>query len=210
MIRVFVADDHAIVREGLIMLLSTNKEIDVIGWADNGNSALLEICSQQPDVALLDISMPEMNGIHIARALNAKCPNIKIIILSMYSSREYIHQSLLAGVSGYLLKHSAASQLIEAVQKVAGGDQFFSTSLRETVADLQEFPDAMGNIPEPELTVREREIIHLIAKRMTSKEISDRLYISNRTVDKHRENIMNKLGIHDVAGLVQYALANDL
>ncbi|NQV37107.1 MAG: response regulator transcription factor [Candidatus Marinimicrobia bacterium] len=210
MIRVFVADDHNIVREGLIMVLSANEEINIVGWADNGASAVKQICSLKPDVALLDISMPEMNGILVARAITKDCPSVRTIILSMYSSREYIHQSLLAGVSGYLLKHSAASQLIEAVQYVHRGGQFFSDAIRDIVIELQAQPDYVRPNPVPELTSREIEILKLIAKRLTSKEISDRLFISTRTVEKHRENMMNKLDLHDVAGLVQYALANDI
>lgn len=192
------------------MVLSTNKEINVVGWADNGKSAVEEICSLKPDVALLDISMPQKNGILVARALMEEAPCVRTIILSMYSSRGYIHQALLAGVSGYLLKHSAASQLIEAVQEVHRGGQFFTMAIRDTVAELQAQPDYKRPGAFPELTTREAQILSLIAKRRTSKEISDRLFISIRTVEKHRENIMNKLNLHDVAGLVQYALTNNI
>ncbi len=206
MIKVFITEDHTIVREGIMTLLALDDDIEVVGWADNGESARKQIAFLNPDVALLDISMPKLNGIHLARALSNEVPDVKKIILSMYPNREYVRQSVITGCDGYLLKFAAAAQLREAIHTVYGGETFYSTDLRNMVAEIMEDPYMTTRLIREELSEREKEVLRLIAKGYTSKDIGESLSISIRTVEKHRENVKSKLDIHDTAGLVHYAV----
>ncbi|MBT3299369.1 MAG: response regulator transcription factor, partial [Candidatus Marinimicrobia bacterium] len=211
-ISVYIADDHTIVRDGLKLVLASVPNIDIIGETDNGLSASNEIIKLKPDITLMDISMPNINGLEVTRSVLKQNPKLKIIILSMYSDEEYVLEALEAGVSGYLVKQSAADTLIQAIQSVMQGNPFFSPEISGAVLkaakqgiqkdpSLQKTPKQLN-----ELSKRERQIIALIADGLSSREIAEKLFISTNTISKHRQNLMKKTNNHTIAGLIRYAI----
>jgi RNA polymerase sigma factor (sigma-70 family) len=207
-ISVILADDHAVLRDGLGFLLRAEPDIEVVGVASNGRDAVNQIKQLRPDVAVLDIAMPEMNGLEVARLLQQANIETRIIILSMYSAPEFIAQALRAGVRGYILKESAGDELIEAVHLVHSGERFLSPSVANTVIDFYVAAHQDDDILSPldKLTPREREVLQLIAEGQSSAEIADHLSISPRTVDTYRSRIMRKLEIDNIPGLVVFAI----
>ena len=205
-LRVFLADDHVVVRQGLRAVLQT-EGIEIIGEASDGRSALVMCATLQPDVAVLDLSMPLLNGIDTARELRKQCPRTNIILLTMYAEESYVLASLRAGISGYVLKSNAASNLLEAIHAVSRGETYLSPVISRTVVQAY-----LSNVPAPSdpLSSREREVLQLLAEGMNVKEIGGVLGISARTAETHRTRIMAKLNIHDIAGLVRYAISHDL
>lgn len=206
-ITVCIVDDHVIVREGLKKLLEANKEISVVGEAGTAEEALRQVRATNPDILLLDIGIPGRSGIFVLKKMSEESLKTKIIVLSMYTDAEYIQEAVRLGVSGYLVKHSASDVVIGAIQSVMAGQSFFSPEVSSYLKD------AIRNHINPVdmgLTKREKEILTLVAEGLTSQNIGDRLYISIKTVNKHRQNIMNKLNIHDIAGLTRYAIENGL
>ncbi len=206
-ITVCIVDDHVIVREGLKKLLEANKEISVVGEAGTAEEALRQVRATNPDILLLDIGIPGRSGIFVLKKMSEESLKTKIIVLSMYTDAEYIQEAIRLGVSGYLVKHSASDVVISAIQSVMAGQSFFSPEVSSYLKD------AIRNHINPVdmgLTKREKEILTLVAEGLTSQNIGDRLYISIKTVNKHRQNIMNKLNIHDIAGLTRYAIENGL
>jgi DNA-binding NarL/FixJ family response regulator len=206
-ITVCIVDDHVIVREGLKKLLEANKEISVVGEAGTAEEALRQVRATNPDILLLDIGIPGRSGIFVLKKMSEESLKTKIIVLSMYTDAEYIQEAIRLGVSGYLVKHSAFDVVISAIQSVMAGQSFFSPEVSSYLKD------AIRNHINPVdmgLTKREKEILTLVAEGLTSQNIGDRLYISIKTVNKHRQNIMNKLNIHDIAGLTRYAIENGL
>lgn len=191
-----------------MLVLRTHDNIAVEATTEDGESAVELAQTLRPDVIIMDVSMPKLNGIEAARKIHKTQPDIKIIFVSMYSNYQYIQQALEVGASGYLIKQSAASVLIEAVLTVASGETYFSPTIAKTVLDIAREPEGHAN--SEGLTPREMEIMKLLASGKTSNAISKQLFISRRTVDKHRENIMRKLNIRDVAGLTRYAISNKL
>jgi DNA-binding NarL/FixJ family response regulator len=201
-IRVFLADDHAVLREGLKAILQQER-LTVVGEASDGRAAVTMCGTLQPDVAVLDIAMPLLNGVDAAREILKCCPATHVIVLTMYAEDSYVLASLRAGVSGYLLKSNAASTLVYAIKSVMKGQTHLCPEVSRTV--VQAYLASAEAVPDP-LSAREREVLQLIAEGKNVKEIGALLGISGRTAETHRTRIMAKLEIHDLAGLVTYAI----
>lgn len=211
-IRVILADDHSLVRAGLKSLIENFSQIEVIAEADNGRDAIKLIEQHVPDLVLLDIAMPELNGLEVVARIAKELPEVKIIILSMHSNEEYVVQALRSGANGYLLKDSAPTELEFAISAVMRGETYLSPSISKHVVDtyLRRITDFSklsdsGDVFK-ELTSRQREILQLIAEGNSTKEIANKLNVSIKTVETHRMQLMDRLGIHDIAGLVRYAI----
>ena len=213
-IRVLVADDHTIVRRGLVSLLALGDGIDVVGEAADGRMAVDLALELEPDVVLMDVSMPALNGLEAASRIRKKTPSIKVLILSAHDNEEYVLQVVRSGANGYLLKNTSADDLYAAIRSVHGGHAYFSPSVSKIIADelLRVGRTDEGEIEETagRLTAREREIVQQIAEGRTHQQIGELLHISPRTVDTHCNNIMKKLDIHDSAALVAYAIKNGI
>jgi DNA-binding NarL/FixJ family response regulator len=216
-IRVLIADDHALVRAGMRVLLGQVPEVDVIAEASDGRETLHLIATHQPDVVLMDITMPGLNGLEATVRVAKEFPRVRVIILSMHAVEEYVLQALHAGASGYLLKHAAPVELGLAVKAVVRGETYLSPPISKVVIDkyLQRTrgePDQSWatSMPYGQLTSRQREILQLIAEGHTTKDIAQCLNLSARTVETHRTELMQRLDIHDVAGLVRYAIRTGL
>jgi DNA-binding NarL/FixJ family response regulator len=213
-IRVLVADDHEIVRFGICSVIDSSEDLTVIGESKTGNETVESYRKLKPDVVLLDVSMPEKNGIEITSEILKIDSNARILILTMHLNEEYLNQALNAGALGYLLKNSDITELLDGVRKVAGGKQVFSAQISSIMTDRYVKRAQYGkkdNITEsPRLTRREKEILEQITEGKTSQEIADQLFISPRTVDTHRANLIQKLGVKNVTGLVRYAIEKEL
>ena len=201
-IRVLLADDHVVVREGLKALLE-REGFEVVGEASDGREATQMVEKLHPEVCVFDISMPLLNGIDAARQVVHVSPRTKVILLTMYTDEHYVLESLRAGVSGYVLKTKAAGELVQALYEVVKGETYLSPGISRTV--VQAFLSKVEVATDP-LTSREREVLQLVAEGKTTKEVATLLGISAKTAESHRTNIMEKLDIHDTAGLVRYAI----
>jgi DNA-binding NarL/FixJ family response regulator len=209
--RILLADDHTLVRAGLRALLESIDEVTAISEAGDGRRALELVAAERPDVALLDISMPGLNGLEVAARVTSDSPRTRLVILSMHSSPSHVAQALRAGAVGYLLKDSAAEELGLALRAVMSGETYLSPAISRQVVD-----GFLGRLARPEqdeqapidaqLTPRQREILQLVAESRSSKEVAAMLKLSVKTVEAHRSQIMERLGIHDLAGLVRYAI----
>lgn len=211
-ITVFLADDHAIVRDGLRVLLEAQKDIQVVGTASDGQQALKIIEADPPDIVLMDISMPRLNGIDAAARITKSCKDTRTIILSMHANSEYIYRALKAGAHGYLLKESAGQEVIKAVRHVHKGNRYFSERVSgEIIEDyLFERLDRPVFPSIDQLSARERETLQLVVEGKSSVEIAQMLFLSPKTVETYRSRIMEKLDIHDIPGLVKFAIQNGL
>lgn len=214
-ISVLVADDHTIVRRGLVSLLSLDEGIEVVGEATDGRIAVDRAMELDPDVVLMDISMPELNGLEATRMIKKEMPHIKVLVLSAHDKDEYILQVVRSGANGYLLKNTSAEDLYAAIRAVSSGHAFFSPSVSKVLLDSymvggKTEGSGAADPPTHRLTPREREILQLVAEGKTHQEAANVLHISVRTVDTHCVNIMKKLDIHDSAGLVRYAITNGI
>jgi DNA-binding NarL/FixJ family response regulator len=211
MTRVLLADDHRLLVDGLRPLLESRGNVQVVGVAKDGLEAVDLASKRKPDIVILDISMPRLNGIDAARQILRNRPGTKIIMLSMHSDRRYIQESLQAGARGYILKESAAKEVIEAVEVVQRGELYFSRSVRDEV--LQDYVDLIrgskGASPSP-LSPREREVLQLLAEGKSTKDMADILNVSVKTIESHRKQIMDKLGLRSVAELTKYAIREGL
>jgi DNA-binding NarL/FixJ family response regulator len=205
-VNILLVDDHQIVVNGLKSLLAQKPEYLVKGEALNGAEALAVLAVLKIDLVLMDIDMPVMNGIEATKEIKKQFPEVKIIMLTMHDEKAMIKSMLDLGADGYLLKNSSLSELHNAIQSVYLGKQFLSDDVNSALMA----PDIDKSGALSELTDREIEIIKLIAEGMSNKEIGDKLFISHRTVDTHRTNLMNKLGLHNVAGIVRFAISNGL
>ncbi len=209
-IKVLIADDHAIVREGLKLLLDSDPDIEVVGEAEDGKIAIKKVKDLNPDMVIMDVSMPILNGMESTRLLKKEFPKINIIILSMYPDEEYIRSAIEVGANGYVLKKSASKEIFTAIHEINKGRTFFSPIVSPSVLDgyrkLAESHGKKKGKRKQVLTVREREVLQLVAEGHSTPEISKLLFIEERTVANHRQHIMNKLDIHDVAGLTRYAI----
>jgi DNA-binding NarL/FixJ family response regulator len=205
-IRTLLADDHTLVRAGIRGLLQGFQGVEVVGEAEDGHEALRLAESLRPDVVLLDIGMPGLNGLEVAGRLATLDPSIRVLILSMHTSEEYVLRALRAGCAGYLLKRSAVSELEVAVRAIARGETYLSPAVSKQVVD--DYVGRTGGATDPldALTPRQREILQLVAEGNTSKEIAEQLGLSFKTVETHRTQIMERLGVHDLAGLVRFAV----
>ena len=202
--RVLLADDHVVVREGLRIVLQ-QEGFEVVGEASDGRAAVRACEALQPDIAVLDIGMPLLNGIDAARDIRRACPATKVVLLTMYDQECYVLAGLRAGISGYVLKNAAASNLVYAIDAVSQGEVYMSPGVSRTV--VQAFL-SNSQAPVDPLSPREREVLQLLAEGMNMKEIGGMLGISERTAETHRARIMAKLSIRDLAGLVRYAVAH--
>jgi len=203
-VRVLLADDHVIMRQGLRTLLE-REGFEVVGEASNGQEAIRLCQSVHPEVAVLDLSMPILNGIDAAREIVKGDPPTKAILLTMHTDEDHVLESLRAGISGYVLKTKSAEELIQAIRGVCKGEMYLTQSLSRTV--IQAFL-RQEDLPESPISDRERQVLQLVAEGKTTKEIASMLGISVNTAESHRTNLMEKLDIHDTAGLVRYALRN--
>jgi len=211
-IRVLLVDDHTVVRQGLRRILETDEEIEIVGEAGDGRTATEMVQRLHPNVVVMDIALPELNGIEATRQIMKRNEGTKVLILTMHSDDVCVRQSLKAGARGYLLKDSEDLDLLKAVKAIGRGGSFFSPAVSKVLLEGY-LGDAGGQEVEDNLallTDREREVLQLIAEGRNMKEIGDRLGISARTAETHRARIMTKLEIHDVAGLVRYAIKHGL
>jgi len=204
--RVMLADDHALVRAGLRSLLEKMVAVEVIAEAGDGREAIELIQKHQPQVVLMDVAMPGLNGLEAVARVTKEFPTVKVIILSMHANEEYVLQALRAGASGYLLKDAAVAELELALQAVGRSETYLSPRISKPVIDS--YLERLGNqrAPLDRLTPRQREIVQLIAEGKSTKEIAFLLKVSVKTVEAHRAQLMERLGIHEVAGLVRYAM----
>lgn len=203
-IRVVLVDDHAILREGLRSLLSLQDDIEVVGEAGDGASALELVERVKPDVVLMDVAMPRMDGLEATRRIKSACPDTRIVVLTQHDNREYVFSLLRAGAVGYILKKSGGAEVINAIRSAYREGAFLPPSITREVMErfIQRSPEA----GEPHLTDREKEVLRLIAEGKTNKEIAEILCLSVKTVMVHRTNIMEKLNIHNRTELVKYAI----
>lgn len=208
-ITVLIAEDHAIVREGLRDLLELSSEFSVVGEAADGRDALKLATQLQPDIVLMDVAMPILNGFEATRQIRISSPNTKILVLSAHSDEEYVEHLLSAGVSGYLIKQSSGQILQHAIREVIQGRRYFSLEIRERMrnAEQKAFQSGDKGSTPRSVTSREAEVLQLVAEGSANKQIAATLEISIKTVEKHRQTLMDKLDIHDTAGLTRYAIA---
>ncbi len=211
-IRVFLTDDHTILREGIRTLLQKVPDIEVVGEAGDGGEAVTKVEQLVPDVVLMDITMPGMSGLEATRQIKQKYPQVKVLILTIHETNQYLSQMLQAGASGYVVKTTANSELISAIRAVHQGDVYLYPSITRMLVEdyLQRVKGGEERTSYEGLTNREREILALIAEDKKNKEIADLLGISVRTVQAHRTNIMDKLGAHDRTELVKYAISKGM
>jgi two-component system, NarL family, nitrate/nitrite response regulator NarL len=209
-IKILLVDDHQIIIDGLKSLLKDSGEIVVAGEANNGRKALQILDLLEIDVVLMDIDMPVMNGIDTLKEIRKKGLEVKVIILSMHDEAGMIKSLINIGANGYLLKSSSQDELINAIRKVADGGQFFSTEVTLSLLNKSQNIRPNSDLHIDLLTDRETEIVQLIAEGFSNKEIGNKLFISHRTVDTHRTNIMKKLNISNIAGLISYAIKNGI
>jgi DNA-binding NarL/FixJ family response regulator len=209
-IRVLLVEDHALVRAGFHALLRSLPGVLVVGEAGNGREALELLPARRPDVVLTDISMPELNGLQLAERIAQEWPKVRVVLLSMHANEEYVLQALRAGAAGYLLKDAATADLEVAIKAVARGETYLSPAVsKHVVTGYVQLASDRGRAPS-QLTPRQSEILQMIAEGQTTKEIARRLQISVKTVETHRTQLMERLDIHDIAGLVRYAIRTGL
>jgi DNA-binding NarL/FixJ family response regulator len=207
-IRLLLADDHAMMREGLKALVAASADITVVGEAGNGRDALHLVGEICPDVVVMDLAMPELNGIDATRALARRHPQVRVVILSMHSSSEHIFRAFDAGALGYVLKDSLASELVAAVRAAFGGRQYLSRAIPLSWADLARKPGRAG--PLESLSGREREVLQLVVEGHSSAEIGEIVHLSRKSVETYRSRLMKKLGVPDFASLIKFAVEHGL
>jgi len=211
-ISILLVDDHTVVRQGLRALLAAEEDMEVVGEAENGRLAVMLAKKLSPEVVVMDVAMPLLNGLEATRQILKMLPTTKILVLTSYGDDECVAQLMDAGASGYLIKQTAANDLIRAIREVQRGNAFFSPMIAKRLRDQCRESFSTGQPPRKsgELTVREAEVLQLIAEGFSNKQIAAELNISIKTVEKHRQQVMNKLNIHDVAGLTRYAISKGM
>jgi DNA-binding NarL/FixJ family response regulator len=197
-----------VVAEGLRHLVEAERDIEVVACAVDGREAVQQARETQPDVVLMDLSMPELNGADATRAILERDPRCRVIVLSMYAQREYVRRALKAGAAGYLVKRSAAKELVEAIRAVHAGQRYLSPRVADVV--LEDYTDGRQDDPLARLSAREREVLQLLAEGRTGAQIAERLSLSQKTVETYRARLVEKLGIRDLAGLVRFAIQKGL
>lgn len=213
-IKIVLADDHELVRSGLMKLLESYKDLQIVGEAGDGLEAVEKTKALNPDVLVIDLSMPKLSGIEATKIVRKECPNVAVLVLTMHQNEEYVYQILKSGAGGYILKEAGKDELAAAIRAVAKGEKYFSTRVSEIMVNgflrrgsSRDEKLSPGNEGANDLlTRREKEVLSLIAEGLNNQEISEKLFISPRTVDTHRTNIMQKLDIHDAANLVKFAI----
>jgi DNA-binding NarL/FixJ family response regulator len=207
-IRILIADDHGVVAEGLKHLIEAQQDMQVVAIVGDGREAVRMAKETEPDVVLMDLSMPELNGADATRAILDGEGKSRVIVLSMYAEREYVRRALKAGAAGYVVKRSAAKEVVEAIRAVHAGQRYLSPRVADVVID-DYAGDVKGDLLE-KLSAREREVLQLLAEGRTGAEIAARLSLSQKTVETYRARLVEKLGIRDVAGLVKFAIQRGL
>lgn len=208
-IKILVADDHPVVRKGLQSCLGRQDRLKIVGEASDGDEALKKTRELSPDVVLMDISMPGMNGLAVTEVLRKDHPDVKVLVLSVHNNRDYIFRIIQAGAHGFISKEAPPDELLRAIESVYAGEPFFSPEIAK--AALNQLVSSGGKKdPFAQLTSREREVLVLIAEGQSNKEIANKLGIGVRTIETHRERIMRRLDIHSVAGLTKFAIANGM
>ena len=207
-IRVLVADDHAIIREGLRVMLGNQPDMDVVGVAANGREAIRLVDDHDPNVAVIDISMPELNGIEAFQQMLPRHPHMNVVVLSIHETKPYVYRALKAGAKGYLIKETAGLEVVDAVRAVYRGERYLSQRINDLLMDVsfQPLETSLEDNPLEALSRREREILQLVAEGKTSQQIGEILSISPKTVDTYRSRLMHKIGVDDVAGMVRFAI----
>jgi len=208
---VFIVEDHTIVREGLRALLSLDPALAIVGETDNGHEAIRLVSQHKPSLVLMDLSMPDMNGMEATREIKKRHPEVRIIVLTVHKTEEYIRATLQAGANGYVLKDATHAELKMAIKSVVDGKTYLSPGISEKI--IEGFLDGSGAAPKSSLdmlTHRERVVLKLIAEGYQNKKIADHLCLSVKTVEKHRSNLMQKLKLHNTAAITMFALENGL
>ena len=211
-IGVLLVDDHTVVRQGLRALLKAEEDLEVIGEAENGRQAVTLAKKTPADVVVMDVAMPMLNGLEATRQILRNTPSTKVLVLTSYSDDDCVEQMMRAGATGFLMKQTAANDLLKAIGAVYRGNSFFSPAIAKRLRDQcrQALTDGPASRKGGDLTSRESEVLQLIAEGFSNKQIAGELSISIKTVEKHRQQVMNKLNIHDVAGLTRHAIAKGM
>jgi DNA-binding NarL/FixJ family response regulator len=203
--KILIADDHGIVRSGVKLLLDRQPDMEVVAEAEDGVDALEKVLAERPDVAILDVAMPRMTGLQATHEIKRQSPDTHVLILSMHDDEHYLFEALRAGASGYVLKRAADQDLVDAVRAAAKGEPFLTSAAQQAL-----IRDFLERGEQPELTPREAEIVKLIAEAHTNREIAEILHLSEKTVESHRANVLQKLGMRDRVELVRYAIRRGL
>jgi DNA-binding NarL/FixJ family response regulator len=209
-IRVLLADDHTLVRQGLVSLLEEGGACEVVAQAADGLEAVEKARATRPDVAVIDFTMPRLGGLEAVRRIREELPSTRVLVLTVHEEEEYVLPMVRAGASGYLVKDSAATELLEAVRALAAGKVFFGPQASLALAEQYRRPPGASDDPYADLTPREREVFHLVVEGKTTKEVGRALGISVKTADNHRTRMMDKLGLHNTAEVVRYAARRGL
>ncbi len=211
-ITIFLADDHKVLREGMRLLLETHPDFTVVGEAGNGRESVRQVHHLKPDIVIMDIAMPDLNGIEATGQITVALPSTKTIILSMYSTAQHIFRALKAGARGYILKESAGEEVVQAIRTVHNGKIYLCAEISEMVVSDYIRSRAIREPDEPlaRLSPREREILQLIVEGKTNAKIAEALYLSQKTVETYRSHLMQKLGINDLPGLVKFAIQHGI
>ena len=216
--RLLIADDHSVVRDGIRTVLKSSPEFRIVAEAEDGEEAVELARQHRPDVVIMDISMPKLNGVEATAILKKQNPDIKVVILTVHEEEEYVYQILRAGANGYILKSAGKKEIFEAIRSAMSGERFFSPGISRII--IESFikrareagaePAPMTAPPATQLTKRETEVLQYIAQGFTNRKIAETLFLSVRTINTHRTNLMQKLNIHDTARLVRYAIETGL
>ena len=210
-INVLLVDDHNIVRQGLKALLTSEGDISVVAEAQTGREAVKLTAKLHPDVVIMDLAMPLLNGWEATRQILKAMPTAKVVVLSTYDDDEHVQQAIAAGAAAYLIKQTAAAELAKAIREVKKGNAYFSPAIAQRLREKTCLPaDQSNTAPNVELTLREAEVLQLIAEGFANKQIAAELGLSVKTIEKHRQQVMNKLDLHDTAGLVRHAAAKGI
>ncbi|MBT8084540.1 MAG: response regulator transcription factor [Woeseia sp.] len=209
-VRIVVADDHQMVREGIVRILEDASGFEVVAQAADGVEAVELVAELKPDLVITDLTMPRLSGLEAVRRIHSMMPEMRILVLTVHEDEEYVVPIVKAGASGYLVKDSASTDLIDAVTALANGDTYFGRQARSVLEEQYRRPTSVAADPYGSLTDREREVFHLVIEGKTSKEIAATMKIAAKTADNHRSNLMNKLGLHNTADMVRYAARKGL
>ncbi len=213
-IKILLVDDHHLVRTGIANLLAGESDLEIIGEASNAGEMIDLLKQQEPDLAVLDIALPDMSGIELARQMAKEFPRVKVVFLSMYTSEEFVFNAINSGAKGYLPKNTSRSELLEAIRAVAKGEEYFAESISNTILKSYIKKAKSGNLEqlrdESLLSKRELEVLRLFAQGLTNQEIADKLFISIRTVESHKNHIMQRLELKTTVDLIKFAIRNNL